>query len=638
LKYLKQKDPSTLRLLQELQRRNVFRVVIGYVVSCWLIAQVADLVLEAIGAPEWVMQSILLMLALGFPVVVFFSWVYEVTPEGIKREAEIDRSQSITHITGRRLDKAIMVMLILALGYFIWESRFSGRESVQDFHSADGPMETTANGSEKPSVADESGKNAVRSIAVLPFVNMSSDEEQEYFSDGLTEEILNRLSQLPELRVPGRTSSFKYKGQNLDLREIAAELGVAYVLEGSVRRSGERMRITAQLIHADDGTHLWSQSYDRKIDDIFRTQDEIAEQVATSLDVMLDESARHKMRSVGVPSLEAFIAYQKGWKIFVDGHAAKDMMGELRRANEYFEEATELYPGFGDAWYWQADYYHHILMDDPSRSREELSRAAQRNLELLTAAAENAPTARQKAFSELTRVLFSDDWTGIRTYLQRAVDAQTCTRPNWSELLGPFGLGDQLVRLSDKYMACEGGLRSGAGYNRRIEALLLTGRRTEALEMANEAIEQLGQSDGTHFLRAWTLLALGSVEEAVAESAMMSRGLKRAGHWPAIANLMAGNIEFASELADEFLHDSEALFNSKLTLLKFMGRQQEVEALAAEIDEHPAGHLILAGAHLDCLCGPMFDLDVTPNFKARLQEGGLIWPPETIIDPAAVKE
>jgi hypothetical protein len=181
LKYLKQKGPSPLRLLQELQRRNVFRVVIGYVVSCWLIAQVADLVLEAIGAPEWVMQSILLMLALGFPVVVFFSWVYEVTPEGIKREAEIDRSQSITHITGRRLDKAIMVMLILALGYFIWESRFSGRESVKDFHSADGPMETTANGLEKSSVADESRKNAVRSIAVLPFVNMSSDEEQEYF-------------------------------------------------------------------------------------------------------------------------------------------------------------------------------------------------------------------------------------------------------------------------------------------------------------------------------------------------------------------------------------------------------------------------------------------------------------------------
>jgi TolB-like protein len=299
---------------------------------------------------------------------------------------------------------------------------------------------------------------------------MSSDEEQEYFSDGLTEEILNRLSQLPELRVPGRTSSFKYKGQNIDLREVAAELGVQHLLEGSVRRSDNRVRITVQLIHADDGTRLWSQSYNRDIDDIFRTQDEIAEQVATSLDVMLDEAARHKMRSVAVPSVEAFIAYQKGWKIFVDGHAAKDMMGELRRANEYFEEATELYPGFGDAWYWQADYYHHILMDDPSRSREELSRAAQRNLELLTAAAENAPTARQRAFSEFTRALFSDDWTGIRTYLQRAVDAQTCTRPNWSEILAPYGLGEQMIRASNIYMACEGGLRSVAGYTRRIEA------------------------------------------------------------------------------------------------------------------------------------------------------------------------
>ena len=626
-----------MRLLQELQRRNVFRVAIGYIVSCWLIVQVADLVLEVIEAPEWVLKSVLLILALGFPVAVFFSWVYEVTPDGIKREAEIDRSQSITHITGRRLDKAIMVMLALALGYFIWESRFSAREAVEVSHSGDQPIETAVDGSEQARAVQESKETVDRSVAVLPFVNMSSDEEQAYFSDGLTEEILNRLSQLPELRVPGRTSSFKYKGQNLDLREIADELGVAHVLEGSVRRSGNQVRITAQLIRADDGTHLWSQTYDRAIDDIFRPQDEIAEQVATGLDVMLDEAARHKMRSVGVPSVEAFIAYQKAWKIFREAHVSKDMLGGLLHANEYFQEATERYPGFGDAWYWQADYYHHILMDDPDRSREELLRAAERNLELLTAAAEKAPTAQQRASSEFTRALFSDDWTGIRTYLQRAVDTQTCHGPNWSEVLAPFGLADQLIRRSDKFIECEGGLRSEIAYNRRIEALIFAGRRTEALEVANQAIEELGQSDGTHFIRVWTLLALGSVEEAVAESAMMSRGLKRAGNWPAIANLLAGNPEVASELADDFLADGDALMSSKLTLLKFMGRQQELEALAAEIDERPAGHVILAGVHLDCLCGPMFDLDVTPNFKARLEEGGLDWPPETIIEPVTGK-
>jgi len=150
--------------------------------------------------------------------------------------------------------------------------------------------------------------------------------------------------------------------------------------------------------------------------------------------------------------------------------------------------------------------------------------------------------------------------------------------------------------------------------------------------LANQAIEQRGQSDGTHFLRVWSLLALGSVEEAVAESAMMSRGLKRASHWPATANLLAGNAGVANELADDFLDDGEALMDSKLTLLKFMGRQQEVEAMAAEIDEHPAGHVILATAHLDCVCGPMLDLNVTPNFKARLQDGGLDSPPETIIE------
>jgi len=203
---------------------------------------VADMVLDVIGAPGWILQTIVLVLALGFPVVVFFSWVYEVTPEGIKRESEIDRSQSITHVTARKLDRAIIGVLIIALAYFVWESRF-GHESPVSEPEAD--QATTAAPVTQPETvpgpAAETTSDAMardNSIAVLPFVNMSSDPEQDYFSDGLSEELLNALAKNPELMVAARTSSFAFKGQQLEISDIAQRLKVAHVLEGSVRTSG----------------------------------------------------------------------------------------------------------------------------------------------------------------------------------------------------------------------------------------------------------------------------------------------------------------------------------------------------------------------------------------------------------------
>jgi TolB-like protein/tetratricopeptide (TPR) repeat protein len=256
-----------LQIFRELQRRNVFRVTIGYIVSCWLLAQVADLVLDNTDAPVWVMQTLLLVFALGLPVVVFFSWAYEVTPEGIKRESEIDRSQSITHVTARKLDRAIMLTLVLALAYFAFDKFY-----LAGHRAAEPTLPTAA----------ETAAGAP-SIAVLPFVNMSEDASNEYFSEGLSEELLNLLAKNPALRVAARTSSFSFKDQALEISEIAQRLNVAYVLEGSVRRAGDQVRVTAQLIKADDGYHLWSETYDRTLDNIFLIQDEIAGQIASAL-------------------------------------------------------------------------------------------------------------------------------------------------------------------------------------------------------------------------------------------------------------------------------------------------------------------------------------------------------------------
>jgi len=259
-----------LSLFKELKRRNVFRVGIAYVVVAWLVAQVLQLVFESFGTPDWAIKTVLVLLATGLPFALFFAWAFELTPEGLKREKDVERSQSITHKTGRSLDRAIIAILVVALGYFIWESRQKATEPI----SPTAGLEIDGGTVEKKDPA--SPESTAKSIAVLPFVNMSSDAEQDYFSDGISEEILNSLAMVKELKVAGRTSSFAFKGQNQDLRQIGEALGVEHILEGSVRKSGNKVRITAQLIQVDDGFHLWSGTYDRELNDIFAIQDEIA--------------------------------------------------------------------------------------------------------------------------------------------------------------------------------------------------------------------------------------------------------------------------------------------------------------------------------------------------------------------------
>jgi TolB-like protein len=278
-----------MSFFDELKRRNVVRVAIVYVITAWLVLQMADVVLNNIEAPGWVFQVIMLVLGLSLPIVLVFAWAFEMTPEGLKRERDVDRGQSITHHTSRKLDFAIIAVLVLALGYFAYD-KFVLQPTGGDAPSAAGDDtakrdEPTAAGA--PQQANVQGP-AEKSIAVIPFVNLSSDPEQEYFSDGISEELLNVLAQLPGLRVAARTSSFQFKGKSLDISQIADTLNVAHILEGSVRKSGTKLRITAQLIKADDGFHIWSKTYDREMTDIFTIQDEIAGAISEALKVQLE--------------------------------------------------------------------------------------------------------------------------------------------------------------------------------------------------------------------------------------------------------------------------------------------------------------------------------------------------------------
>jgi len=267
-----------MSFFDELKRRNVFRVGIAYAVSAWVLLQVIDLVLENINAPPLVMQVFMLALAVGFPIALIFAWAFEITPEGVKLEKHVDRSQSITHKTGQKMNRHIIIALSLAVVFLLVDRFIPGKDT--DSQPAVEKVENIE-------VVATEIESVDKSIAVLPFVNMSSDPEQDYFADGISEEILNALASVSDLKVAGRTSSFAFKGKNEDLLAIGKVLRVNHILEGSVRKSGNRVRITAQLIKVDDGFHMWSETWDRELDDIFVIQDEISAAILVQLKAQL---------------------------------------------------------------------------------------------------------------------------------------------------------------------------------------------------------------------------------------------------------------------------------------------------------------------------------------------------------------
>ena len=341
-------------VLEELKRRNVIRVGIAYVVTCWLLLQVADIVLDNLPTPDWVIQVLMLVMALGFPLVLLFAWAFELTPEGLRRESDVDRTKSITGTTGRKLDRLIIAALALALGYFVWESRFAGLEPAPGVAAV--PAEAAASG---VTAVDETPE---KSIAVLPFVNLSSDSEQEFFSDGISEELLNVLAQYPGLHVAARTSSFQFKGQNRDIGEIARLLKVRHVLEGSVRKSGKQLRITAQLIQADTGYHLWSETFDREMDDVFAIQDEISAAIGDALRIKL----ALKEGAATAPQV-AESSNTAAYEAFLHGRHLVNQRGRtnLEQATDDLKRAIRLDPDFAPAHAWLAIAWG-LLLDNPT--------------------------------------------------------------------------------------------------------------------------------------------------------------------------------------------------------------------------------------------------------------------------------
>ena len=417
-------------LFRELKRRNVIRVALVYIVAAWLLLQVADVVLNNIEAPNWVFQTILLLVVLGFPFAVIFAWAFELTPEGLKKEKDVDRSESITHDTGRKLDFIIIAVLVLALVYF-----------TVDKYVID-PAQEEALATASPQ-AEESRETVTpeMSIAVLPFVNMSSDPEQEFFSDGISEELLNMLAQFPGLRVAARTSSFQFKGMNQDIAKIADTLHVAHILEGSVRKSGTRLRITAQLIKADDGFHLWSHSYDRELDDIFAVQNDIAAAISEALKVKLalDMASGTAQRPAVIPAAntQAYEAYLRGRQLIHrrGRESLEDAVRHLERALRLDERFAPAHAHLGIAT--------SLLLESPQSygtlSLEEVQRRATPHFER---ALELEPNLAEAHGGLALLTMNSGDLTSAIAYARRALELNPSyiDAMNWLYLaLGSLG-------------------------------------------------------------------------------------------------------------------------------------------------------------------------------------------------------
>ena len=531
----------------ELKRRNVFRVGAAYLVVAWLLMQVIDTLVPALHLPGWIVTAVVLFLTIGFLLALVFAWAFELTPEGLKREAEVEPAESISHKTGRKLDYLIIGTLVLALGYFTYDKFLLAPQRDAAL------VENTKQAYEEQAGA---AAGAQKSIAVLPFANISADPEQEYFADGLAEELLSLLAGIPELRVAARTSSFSFKNdENIDIRTIAEKLNVEHILEGSVRKSGDELRITAQLIEADSGYHLWSQRYDRQFEDVFAIQDEIAAAVVEALRIsLLGEVAK-----VEQINPEAYALYLQGKYFFEDFWTEEG----VEKAIDAFQAALEIEPEYAPAWkalgwaYFQQAGLYRDVHEGAALARAAVERAL---------ALDDRLAGAHVAMAAI-KLYFDWDWQGADEAVQRALALEP---GSVESLLGAGGLAaalgrwDESIELRRRVIELDP-LHRGAHLHLGI-VLTAAGRLEEAAATYRHLLHLDPQTPGSHFGLGEILLLRNQPQMALAEMQQETEPVIR---------------EFGTILA-----------------LSSLGRNAEADrALAAFIEEHESEFIAIAGAY-----------------------------------------
>ncbi len=542
----------------------------------------------------------------GHYVPVFRRVQPERLVDGQKADRRLDGAGSSTDFTGRKLGFALIGLIAVIILYIV-----AGKDEFE----------------QSPAVPNK--EIVDQSVAVLPFKPLSSGEDDGYFADGLTEEILNALARLPELRVTARTSSFFFKEQDLLLPDIASRLGVAHVVDGSVRRDGDRLRIAAQLIRASDDVHLWSQSYDRTRGDVFAVQKDIAENIAAVLGVVLDDAAREVMHKAGIQNVEAFIAYQKGQEVFVRAHKGIEMSDELATANAYFDDALDTVPGLTKARLMKADLRSHIIFDVVAGIRDEhypgeLKETLAALREEYRLAIALSPAGNQRNLLDLERTFFAEQWTGFPFRIQKAMEPGRCPQMNWTALIAYFGWADPTVAKLREANMCDP-METSASYQ-LAWALIWAGESATALQVIAEAEERGLTHPSLNDARYWAQLASGRTEDLgltgpETEESRMTYDRKILGE------ALAGNLGIARQMANDYWSGSGTDDLSSMLIAAAIGDRERANQAAARIDAYPGSAVVISTGVFICFCGAPFDLDATPNYKARIGEAGFPWPP-----------
>ncbi len=476
-----------MSIFKELRRRSVIKAAALYLVASWLVLQVADIMFDAFDVPSWSIRLLVAILILGFPIVLIFSWIFELTPDGLRRESDIS-SRAETLPTGRKTNILIVILLMLSAGIVVLDRVIPEASPVGQpvsKASADTPRE---------------------SIAVLPFVNFSDDPANVYFSEGLSEELLNMLAAIPELQVTARTSSFSFKEKDLDIPTIGRSLNVANVLEGSVRKSGNRLRVTAQLISVVSGYHLWSETYDRDMDDIFAVQDEIANAVVDALRIsILGEAPRARETDP-----DAFSTYLYGLHFYQqrsnDGY---------EKAVEYLQQTLEIDPNYAPAWNTLAATYSNMALTGqlPYREANELALSAVEKALQLEPNYALAHSARA-----WVAMRYEQDYAASAVYFSRALILEpdnSIILSNAAVLASTLGRVEKAIEMTRRSLVLNP--ISTTVHSNLSDQLARAGRFTDAIDAARAALELTPGNPIAHANLAGAYLLFNQPENAIEE-------------------------------------------------------------------------------------------------------------------------
>jgi TolB-like protein/Tfp pilus assembly protein PilF len=481
---------NTRNFFAELKRRNVYKVAVAYAVVSWLLIQAASIFLPAFDAPPSTMKIVIILLVLGFPIALVLSWAFEITPEGIKLESEVAANQSISRRTGRRIVGITIALAVIAAGLMIFQI-----------------LRPKSSPAPRPSEAATAVPE--KSIAVLPFDNLSRDPDNAYFSEGIQDEILTRLAKIAQLKVVSRTSTQKYKTAPDNLRDIAHQLGVTNILEGSVQKAGDQVRVTVQLINAISDAHLWADTYDRKLTDIFAVESEIAKSVAEKLQAKLTGSAEQVLASRPTENPEAHQLYLKG-RYFWNRRTGEN----LNKALGYFQQAIEKDPSYALAYAGVADCYALLPVYGNKPPKEDIQRAiaaARHAIELDDNLAE--------AHTSLANALVDDlQFAAAETEFKRAISLNPnyATAHQWFGecLQGEGRFNEALAELKLAHELDPLSLIINGSYG---QCLGVAGRSDEAIDQLHKTMDMDPTFTVAHVMLGQVFEDKGALSEAIAE-------------------------------------------------------------------------------------------------------------------------